>query len=292
MKRIILFVCMLFIAAMPTMAQRGRGGNDGPGTRPTVDPANLPASFAAPTLPAQWQNYTIPDDWSEFTLPDDVPMTLAELETWLSTYDVPYAYDFSQVAPETDPEAAAIIAGFAASYLGTTVVPIYAGSSNMDAATQPGYDGLLSTLPAEVQALLQTLPDGITDGYWAIFNDGMGIVTNDIPCQNERCTITADQAQITITQGSIGAYALYRSGTPADANEAKAMIAATYPALSTLTWVPVPIESETGYFFSSVQMTQDGPRGYIAGVASVEGQTIVYGIVGLGEGYVNLSGRN
>lgn len=325
-KAIIALVLMLLFMSSVVYAQPG--GGERPGGRPGGNvPDNAP-DVERPTPPPinispENRGGSVPDDlpdveslnpedlmaqWQTVTLPDDMPQSVDDLQAMLETLDIPYDFDFAveDWLPTSD-TAYNVIVNFGQMYLGTTVAPIYAGTSadisasggmmlpnrqgqrpnqaNMqDIPDMSAYVAQIeSQFPDEVASLLANA-NGIA--YWGIMSNG-GAVVYSGDCTGAQCTIEQDQIQATIVSGSLGAYGFYTNQAVNTANEALTLVLAMFPGLS-----QVGLDSasaETGYAFTASGMTMDTITAYYAGVMSVEGQTLVYAVVGTGAYSVDLS---
>ena len=178
---------LLLTLAIPALAQRGRGGTD----RPPIDLNNLPdlPQFDLPDLPDDLGEWTIPEAWADITLPESLPATVEELEAWLAQYDVLLELDLDNFKPTSNPDAAAVVSGFASTYMGASLAPIYAGTINADSSSTADFRQIVAAIPAEIQNMMTIVAMMQLNGFWGIFNDGFGIVSSDIPCDSDACSI-------------------------------------------------------------------------------------------------------
>jgi hypothetical protein len=87
-------------------------------------------------------------------------------------------------------------------------------------------------------------------------------------------------------------YSVYAASAPADASAALNLINSVYPGLAGLEWQPYT--AQQGYAFYSMAAAGNG-RGQntiklvYAGVVDPNGQALVYALVAVGEGYVQMA---
>lgn len=310
--RQLLIVVMILTFSLPVLAQGPRGGNGG-GGRGGAGGGNLPSNSDiqvnipsaediqatasavvnelkadASTLNEMWENLEIPDDWSQLTIPSDLP-TSDDLQAMWD--DLPYDFEFDALDFNfaSSAEASTAIVGFAATYLGANVSPLYASvvDGSQSTTSQASIDTIMRQFPAELQAMLASVDDlsGVT--YWGLLPDGVASVYTG-ECNAEQCDISQDNIQLQVTSGSVGAYAVYRDGNPPTVEDITYLLYATYPALYGVGLSPV--ESDTGTAFVSVAMNPDTAKlsVYYAGVIPAGDQAIVYAVVGVGDVFVQL----
>lgn len=277
---------LLLTLAVPALAQRGRGGTD----RPPIDLSNLPElpQFDLPDLPDDLGEWTIPEAWADIALPESLPATVAELEAWLAQYDVLLELDLETFKPASNPDAAAVVSGFASTYMGASVAPIYAGTINANTSSTADFQQVVATMPAEIQNMMTIVAMMQLNGFWGIFNDGFGIISSDIPCDSDACSIDLGRAQLTIEEASVGLLVLYRPIVVTDAPTAQSLLISAYPALAS--YEMTAIESETGFVFSAVDLNPETPVGYIAGVLTEGDQSLVFATAIVGEGMMEMVG--
>ncbi len=319
LKRIVLFVCLLWVMAPVLYAQPGGGARPTPaipsgggampgGLNPQVTPGvpsinpqmTLPAPGINPNMPNLQLTVpniplalpTLPANWQDFVMPTGIPTNAADLQTALQALDVPY--DVTLAAPlfENSQVAYTAIMGFGQTYLGINAAPLYATEFSTAELAQlttlsPEAQQLAqitSQFPAEVQAILAQAT-GVA--YGALLSDGVAMVyTGD--CTTEQCTVTMDNLQFTITEGSLGGYGLYRSTNITSADQALNLIRTTYPALATVNLAPTTTTS--GYAFSAIsgEAANATLQAHYAGTMTVNNQTLVYALVGIGTGYADI----
>ncbi|MCB9458331.1 MAG: hypothetical protein H6670_01690 [Anaerolineaceae bacterium] len=288
----IITLVMLLMLVAPTLAQRGgRGGGTGI-DRPPVDLSNLNLpnlpEFDMPDLPDDLAEWTIPESWDEIALPESLPTTVAELEAWLMAYDIPLELDLEAMKPASNPDAAAVVSGFASTYLGASVAPIYAGVIYTGQEVMTGdFQQIMAAMPSEIQNMMFAIAMMKLNAFWAVFNDGFGIVSSDIPCDNDMCSIDLGRAQLTIEEASVGIYALYRPIVVSDAATAQSLVISTYPALAS--YPLTGLESEQGFVFTATDLNPDAPVGYIVGVLTEGNQSLVFATALVGEGMMEMA---
>lgn len=299
MKRAIASVLLLIVMALPATAQQGAGGRGGGrGTPPAIQVTpggNLPqptlqitpiGGQAEDARPAPLLTLTKPADWSGYALP-----TRSASTTDLSAYLTALPFEFStDVAFQSSEEAYVAIVGFAADYLGAVVAPLYAGmvdGSAAQTADDAQLDQIIALFPEEAQALLASADSLSGVVFWGVMTDGVGVIYSG-NCTGDHCAITIDNLQFTITNGSLGAYALYRPTTATNSDSALALVTSVYPALAGMELEAVAVES--GWAFTSANINAQAPSvtAYYAGVVNIGEQALVYALAANGEGYVAL----
>lgn len=187
----------------------------------------------------------------------------------------------------TSPEAYSALVGFDNTYLGSGQAPTYAGMYTTTGETSEIYSTVLSQLPAEVQSYLAILSGSDAVTYWGTYPTGVGILVI-ADCNISQCTQSYDSLQLQIAQASMGAYSTYKAGVPTNENEALSMIVGAYPLLGSATFYPYAIE--TGYAFSAISnnVTRSSASvvGYYVGVMPIGTSSLVYAVVGIGDGTV------
>lgn len=182
-------------------------------------------------------------------------------------------------------EAYQAIVVFANDQLGAVVEPLYAGVLTEEIVNYLFY------LPSPVAAYTALLADA--QAYWGILNGGVaGVAIADCSAAAP-CTVT-DMA-LELSDASGGAYALYVAAPmPGDAAGALDLITTVYPALDGLAFSQVT-DAEAGLTFLAtaygVGADDSGQpltvaRLVYAGVVGVEGQTVAYALVAVGEAQI------
>jgi hypothetical protein len=191
-------------------------------------------------------------------------------------------------------EAEGAVNGFASAHLGTTYNLLYAGaltSSSLSPEAVAAIQGYGASLPAEVQSYINMIANGSGAAYWGVFQNGMGVVALANCADNPGCQVTQESITLYITSSSAGVYSVYTGGIAGDQNSALNMILAAYPGLNGLTFTPVTDTSQ-GYAFQAAGFSRSGTQAvtavYYAGVVSTGGQSLVYAMVGVGEGYLGM----
>ncbi|MDQ7027997.1 MAG: hypothetical protein Q9P44_20845 [Anaerolineae bacterium] len=298
------FVLILFftlLMSVTLVAAQGRGGRGGNGTdRPTrtaddrsgqAQPVGTPSGSFGGTMGDMPFEFELPEDWQNITIPDNLPTSPDDIEAMLADMALPVDLDLESLALGGSSDTAyAGIVGFAQLYLGRSVEPLYA-----DEITTTGSDDLaaaltqvLADLPAELQQIV-TSADGIV--YWAVLSNGAASVYTGDDCSEPTCTVSIDNLQVNITSASMGVYLLYVDGSVGNSSAAYNLIVQTYPALAT--YGLTPAESDSGFMFTAYDYALSGSdvsaTGAMAGVLPMEnGKSLVYALVGVGEGYVAL----
>lgn len=275
---------LLLTLAVPTLAQRGRGGTD----RPPIDLSHLPElpQFDLPDLPDDLGEWTIPEAWADITLPESLPTTVDELEAWLAQYESLLELELANFKPVSNPDAAAVVSGFASTYMAASVAPIYAGTISANSSSTADIQQVVAAMPSEIQNMMTIVAMMQLNGFWGIFNDGFGVISSDIPCDSDACSIDLGRAQLTIEEASVGLLVLYRPIVVSDAPTAQSLLISAYPALAS--YEMTAIESEAGFIFSAVDLNPETPVGYIAGVITEGDQSLVFATAIVGEGMVSM----
>lgn len=217
----------------------------------------------------------------DLTMPTDMPawdeIDFSQLQLTL-TWENPL---------ETSPEAYSALVGFDNTYLGSGQAPSYAGMYTATGETSEIYSAVLAQLPAEVQSYLAIISGSDAVTYWGTYPAGVGILVI-ADCNISQCTQSYDSLQLQIAQASMGAYSTYKTGAPTNENEALSMIVSAYPLLGSATFYPYA--TETGYAFSAISnnVTRSSASvvGYYVGVIPAGGSSLVYVVVGIGDGSV------
>lgn len=280
---------MILLLSFPLLVQAQPGRNED--RTPIVPHSTIQVPDVVLTLPAVIEDFEVPEDWSDFTLPTELP-SQEDIQAMIENLDLPYTIDDLNL-PESSVESYAAIVGFGQTYLGVTVSPLYAGMLTGDL---PATDIELD-IPAEIQAISSELPAEITSivnamsgvAYWGIYETGAAAVYTASDCA-VNCSVTMDNLQLTLTTGSLGLYSVYSDAPVTDALSAQNLVMATYPALNG--YAITPYDAEVGYAFTGMNTTMGSDfsgQGFVAGVTTAEtGQSIVYVIFAVGDGYVSL----
>lgn len=288
---------------MPTLPDNARPTQGG-GLQPTVTlpalarPTGTPPARPQPTLTMTFAGQipaTPAGDWlSSISVPDDMPDSAADVQAALQNANVPYDVTLENVPPSSETAYAAIV-GFAEIYLGITPAPLYAAEFNTaNAGTRPRR-GSSTEMSAELESIVEQFPEELQTmlanasgiAYAGLMSNGLAVVYTG-ECTAAQCSISMDNLQFQITQESLGAYAVYISGTVTDANSAMAMVKAAYPALNSIPLAPTDVE--TGYAFTAVSgdMESASVIAYYAGTVAVGQYALVYAAVGVGQGYAEV----
>ncbi len=191
-------------------------------------------------------------------------------------------------------EADAAINGFAGTHLGT-VYALLAGGSLNSATLSPEAIALIQSfiaaLPAQAQSFIAQMADGSGAAYWGVFQNGMGMVALADCTTNPNCQVTEDNLTLILTSSSGGVYAVYAPASVSDANAALNLLLATYPALTGLSFTP-SAEASQGYAFQATAFSRSGTqsisKGVYGGVVPANAQALVYVVIGVGEGYIEM----
>ena len=194
--------------------------------------------------------------------------------------------------PASSDEAKTVINTFASTYLGTSYDFLYAGS--LDGSTSAKWDAFVAKLPANVQSYITAFSSAAGGSYWGLFKTGMGMTAIGDCTDNPNCTISMDSLNVYLTTASSGIYSVYTAGTAASASDALNLIHSVYPALSSVALEAV--SSNQGYVFQAVtystgtnnKQVTASTRIYVAGVVKSGTQSLVYAVIGVGDGYVGM----
>jgi hypothetical protein len=194
-----------------------------------------------------------------------------------------------QPQPAPSAEAYEALVVFANDQLGAVVEPLYAGVAT------DNVQAVITYLPDEIEAfyLNSTSVSGAT--YWGLLNGGAaGVSVGD--CGAGNCAITQDNLSLQLSSASAGAYGIFASAAaPATAEDALALITRVYPKLEGLAFSQIS-DVEQGFAFTAtaaglgLDPNSSQPlsvaKVVYAGVVSVNGQSFVYALVAVGEGYI------
>ncbi|MEL6405021.1 MAG: hypothetical protein AAFV98_16625 [Chloroflexota bacterium] len=292
---LVTMTCLILTVTVHAQPGGGRGGDgNGRGDGRGRDHDN----DGNPTSVISALNVGIPETWTDVSLPNDLP-TSSELVTLIDDANLPFPLD-SLTLPASDATAYANLVGFADTYLGTTIDPLFATTLGM-VETQPdnrNYDitdlsdelaSISTELPDEIAAILASA-EGIA--YWGIYENGAGAVFRGEDCGAE-CLVTVDNIQVTLIEGIFGVYSTYTDERVTDELEARMLILDTYPDLSSYSFDAYDTV-ENGFAFTGSNIAQSqndnfAASGFVAGVvAGNNGQSLVYVAFGVGDIYVNL----
>jgi len=247
-------------------------------------------NFNADIFKEIMENYEVPDNWSEINLSGEMP---SKDDIMAMVNDLPIDINNLDIGLSSSPEATSAIMGYASSMLGLRVTPLYAGvygDSDLDSseAAQNTMNQVYSQLDGDMQSLLSQAENlsGVT--YWALLEDGVALVyTGD--CDFDQCTIDQNMVQVEVTNGSVGAYAIYSDTVAASTDQAKALVQSTFPYLATIELSETESSTGTGFFAFDIDMDTQEVTAYYAGVYGTEtGQSIVYAVSGIGDAYINM----
>ncbi|RMF81350.1 MAG: hypothetical protein D6737_05310 [Chloroflexi bacterium] len=300
-------IVMMMLVTGTTQAQRGRGGGGGGIQIPQVNPptVNIPDSVpstSGETIVGQveaFANTLNGEDLSAvlntLQLPQDLPATADELEAYLGQYSLPYDYsveNFDDFTFGTSQEAYGAVIAFAQQHLGISPAPIYAweisGESQAIDTSDPSVQQIVSQLPPESQALVESAATISTTSYWGLMADGAAVVYVDAECESGSCAIDLDTLQFSISTASLGGYGFYRLGNVGSESDALSMIVSTFPTLANIPLTGIPVEAGYAFAGTAVDNSSATLLGYVAGVDLSVGQPLVYALVGVGEGYLNV----
>lgn len=228
------------------------------------------------------------------------PLDIQGTATQLASSVLPFPLDsanLTKAAPQSSDEAYAALTTFASDNLGLSISPFYAGNIPNSASQQVPAgtaDEIIAQFPADVQAILAQVQDLNGIGYWGVFNEGAAIVYVGDCTNNPTCTVSTASMQIQLSAASLGAYAIYLpSDAPTDANDAVALIGASYPALAGVQLIPVDVQTGFAFTGTTTDLGRDNSviKVVYAGVVSHNGQAVVYAVVGVGESYAQMVRR-
>jgi hypothetical protein len=183
--------------------------------------------------------------------------------------------------PVSSAEAYEALVVFANDQLGTVVQPLYAGDATQE------IQQIMTQLPAEVEGYAALL-SGIDTAYWGILNGGVGVV-GKLDCSTG---CSGENIPAELSSGSAGIYMLsVASPMPADSAGALALITQVYPALNGLAFAEVTnVETGMAYMATAYGLGEDAngqgitlAKVVYTGVMSINNQTVVYALVGVGE---------
>lgn len=209
----------------------------------------------------------------------DQPTATVTLEEFLVNWSA------IPVEPNSSAEAYSALVVFANDQLGITVQPLYAGDAT------PQIQSSLQYLPPEAEAYAALL-SSMDGAYWGIFNGGVGVV-GSFDC-NAGCSLETIPAEF--SDASSGVYMLNISA-PMVNDDASALdlITTVYPKFNGLEFATIA-EIESGYAYMAtafgVGIDDTGqsvtvPKLIVTGVTQVEGTTVVYSMVAVGQMHID-----
>ncbi|MEZ4668876.1 MAG: hypothetical protein R3E39_13290 [Anaerolineae bacterium] len=200
-------------------------------------------------------------------------------------------------SPASSGEAEAALSGFATSYLGSAYTWLYTGdldSSTASPEAVAAWNTLVAQLPAEVQSYIVTFSNVAGGSYWGVFQTGSGMVTVGDCANNPNCVVTVDNLDVYLNGASAGVYASYVANAANSANDALNLVHSAYPKTNSISLAA--ISTDQGYAFEGYtystgaggKQVQATTTVYIVGVIPINSQSLLYAVVGVGDGYVNL----
>ena len=251
----------------------------------TETPSDLPAVTGTRTLP----NMTgVP---AGFTPGVNVTMTppqsLDDFSQYLQdTYDI----SISDKLPSSSSDAAAVLTSFAGQYLGISPGMIYAAEGDLSSVDGTQLSTLIAALPDDVQALVEAALASVDVVYGGLYQDGVAALYTGT-CSGTSCSTTQGQIQFVLQEGGLGVYGTYTNGVVSDASTALSLVRQTFPALNSIS-LTASTSSTSGYSFIGQSTTQANRTAavtaYYVGTYSAGQYTLVYALVGVGEGYVEM----
>ncbi len=195
--------------------------------------------------------------------------------------------------PGSSEEATTVINSFASTYLGTSYDFLYTGTLD-GSSSSAKWDAFVAKLPDSVQSYITAFATAAGGSYWGLFKSGLGMTAIGDCTNNPNCTISMDNLNLYLTSASSGVYSVYMPGAAANATDALNMIHAVYPGLNTIALEAVT--SNQGYAFQAVtygtgvnnKQVTASTRIYVAGVVKSGTQSLVYAVIGIGDGYVGM----
>jgi hypothetical protein len=311
MKRSYLAGVMVLLVSVlyAEVAVAQRPGGNRPDARPTIAVPNAQPTLAPLnnqpniqpqiTLPAPQTTLAVPQGtfvmptfaWTEITPPPAMPRNMNELQARLATMDLIYPLPVDVPLPPSSDVAYAAVTGFAAQYLGTNFTPMYAAEFDtttagnrpilQQAQANPELEAYAAQFPPEVQAMLANA-SGVA--YVGLNTVGMGIVYAG-DCTGAQCNITLDSLQLTITEGSMGVYGIYHTGSVSSETDARNLLAVTYPGLPLNSMTATTVEQGYAFTGGTGDMQNVSVIAYYAGVVPVDKYLLVYSATGIGQGY-------
>lgn len=191
--------------------------------------------------------------------------------------------------PAPSQEAYQAIVVFANDQLGAVVTPVYAGQVTQETLA------LLASLPAQAQNPVYSAQNMAVTAYYGLLNGGVAALALGDCSEGASCQLSGD-IPADVSNVALGTYTLQTAEvmptTPGDALE---LIQLVYPKLTGLQFTQAA--DVPGYAFSatttSVALDNNGQPAFVTkvvfvGVMDVNGRTMVYATVGLGEAYASM----
>lgn len=230
------------------------------------------------TYDEETDSYTSTEETSD----DSTSTVEADTSETEATWDESEESSDGEVA-ETSAEAYEAIVVFANDQLGSVVQPMYAGELT------PEIRALFSneSLPVEVQAYAALLSNA-DPAYWGVINGGVASV-GVLDCTSG---CSGDNVPAELSTSSAGVYLLtVTADMPTDSAGDLELITTVYPALNGLAFAEVNTsQGITSYMATAYGIGVDASGSSVsvgkviyAGVYSVDGQTVVYSLVAVGD---------
>ncbi len=204
-------------------------------------------------------------------------VVMGEVDSALSTAAARAVETFA-----SSPEAYEAIVVFAHDQLGAVVEPLYAGALTQEIAAYLLY------LPDAIAAYASLFND--VEAYWGLLRGGVAGVAIVDCASDMMCTV--ENLALELSDASGGLFALdVAAPLPADADSALNLITTVYPALNGLPFSQIiDIDEGIGFLATAYGVGADDSgqpltvaKLIYAGVVDVEGQTMVYALVAVGE---------
>ena len=201
-------------------------------------------------------------------------------------------YPISIPAPSAEAYQAIVV--FANDQLGAVVEPLYAGTA-ADAV-----QATMGPLPALIEAIMLNTTTVSGGAYWGLLNGGVAaVMVGD--CGSGVCAVDTTSIDAMLSSASAGLYGLYtNAAVPTTPEAALALITHVYPKLSGLAFAQITnVDAGYGFTATAASLGLDPvthqpisvAKVVYAGVVDVGGQSFVYTLVALGEGYVEIVAR-
>ncbi len=262
-------------------------------TQAVDDYAGTYADYAAYCATYSWDcySYTYDSTSGSYSYTGDTSST-ATTQVTIGDVTINGSYP-AETSPTPSADAYEALVVFANDQLAVTVDPLYAGSFTGDVQT------IMAYLPAEIQALLLNATSISGNAYWGLMAGGAGVVlVGDCASSPSACAVNSDNLTTQLSSASAGTYGfLVSAAAPTSADAALQLVTQVYPKFTGLSFAQVT-DVETGYLFMATTASMGiDPVTYqpvsvvkviYSGVVTVNGQSFVYTLVGIGEGYVNI----
>lgn len=262
-------------------------------TEAVDDYAANASEYAAYCAAYPWDCYSYVYDAASDTYTDTSSASADPAGT--VTIAPPAAESLAISAPEPSAEAYQALVTFANDQLGLTVAPLYAGAATADITAVMGY------LPAEIQAYLSAAAGMAESTYWGIWTGGAGAVMVGSCSADAACTVNSDTLSLELTSASAGGYTLLvNTPAPTTPDAALNLLTTVYPKLTGLTFAQVSnIQTGMAFTATAASLGYDPDTGaplsvakvIYVGVVDVNGQSLTYALVGIGEAYAGLFGK-